>query len=354
VSSLHFRTIALISTTFFAFLSGCKLVQDPGGTHWILRVELDHVVEYELEHQGRSALQARAESDGFSLKSVSVQGTTLVVETSSRQAEDGIAAWVAEGSGLRIASQTPGRFELVLTDDWSNFARERVMNQMLGVLQRRVTTDPLRGIRGSGVTRQGMDRILVQIPGDQYELGRMRELLVVTGFLEFKIVQDQAPSEELLRARYSEGLPAGTMIVYERDRESDRIIHAYLVVVEADITGDYLSDANIKFDHQQRPVVRFKFSPQGGEIFSELTAVNIGQRLAIVIDDLVYSAPVIRSRITSRGQIAGRFTAQEAADLALVLRSGSFAAPVFIEEERTVGKGHVGQAGGSDDGNGRD
>ena len=126
-----------------------------------------------------------------------------------------------------------------------------------------------------------------------------------------------------------------------------------MVAINADITGDYLSDARLGFDPQQRPVVAFKFSPQGGELFSELTAANIGQPMAIVIDNLVYSAPVIRTRVGSRGEITGRFSVQEAADLALVLRSGSFAVPVLIEEERTVGKGRVGQAGGSDEGDGR-
>jgi preprotein translocase subunit SecD len=103
------------------------------------------------------------------------------------------------------------------------------------------------------------------------------------------------------------------------------------------ITGDYLTDARVSFDRQQRPLVEFQFNTQGGQIFGELTAENVGEQLAIVLDDRVYSAPTIRSRIGSRGQIEGRFTPQEAADLAVVLRSGSLPIPVEIEEERTVG-----------------
>ena len=78
---------------------------------------------------------------------------------------------------------------------------------------------------------------------------------------------------------------------------------------------------------------------QGGEIFQKLTGENIGKQLAIVLDDRVYSAPVIRSRIGSHGQIEGRFSSAEAADLAVVLRSGSLSLPVAIEEERMVGPG---------------
>src|SRR5687767_10763789 len=84
-------------------------------------------------------------------------------------------------------------------------------------------------------------------------------------------------------------------------------------------------------------MVEFTFNGEGGKIFGELTEANIGGPLAIVLDDRVYSAPNIRSRIGARGVIEGRFTAQEAADLAVVLRSGSLPIPVAIEEERTIG-----------------
>jgi len=93
----------------------------------------------------------------------------------------------------------------------------------------------------------------------------------------------------------------------------------------------------VGFDLQQRPIVEFQFDAEGGRIFRDLTAEHIGDQLAIILDDNVYSAPVIRARIGARGQIEGRFTSQEAADLAVVLRAGSLAVPVVIEEERTVG-----------------
>ena len=107
----------------------------------------------------------------------------------------------------------------------------------------------------------------------------------------------------------------------------------------ADITGDYLDDARLQFDQQQRPIVEFRFNPAGGEIFGDLTAANIGVPMAIVLDKKVYSAPVIRGRISTRGQIEGNYTAEEAADLAVILRAGSLSVPVVIEEERTVGPG---------------
>jgi preprotein translocase subunit SecD len=115
------------------------------------------------------------------------------------------------------------------------------------------------------------------------------------------------------------------------------VLSAYLVPVQADVTGDYLEDARVGFDNRQRPIVQFQFNAEGGEIFQKLTSEHVNDQLAIVLDDRVYSAPVIRTRIGSRGQIEGRFTASEAADLAVVLRSGSLSLPVTIEEERTIG-----------------
>ncbi len=210
------------------------------------------------------------------------------------------------------------------------------MRQVLEVLRRRIN-DPVRGIPDSVVTRQGEDRVLVQIPGGQIDRGRARALLKSTGFLEFKIVLDDAPTEELLRAGYPDGLGEGRSVVLERDGETDQVLTAYLVSDSADITGEYLDDARVGFDAQQRPLVDFQFNPEGGKRFRDLTGANVKERLAIILDENVYSAPVIQSQISTRGQITGRFTSQEAADLAIVLRAGSLSVPVVIEEERSVG-----------------
>ncbi|MGE4607940.1 MAG: protein translocase subunit SecD, partial [Myxococcota bacterium] len=224
-----------------------------------------------------------------------------------------------------------------LSDQRAQEVRERGMSQVLEVLRRRIE-DPLKGIPDSVVTRQGVDRVLVQIPGGSIDRTRARDMLKVTGFLEFKIVQDSAATEEMLLGRYAGGvLPEGTAIAHERDRETNRILTAYLVGKDADITGDYLTDARVGFDNQQRPLVNFTFNSQGGQLFQDLTSENIGNPLAIILDDQVYSAPNIRSRIGARGQITGRFTMDEASDLSVILRAGSLSVPVVIEEERTVG-----------------
>jgi preprotein translocase subunit SecD len=322
-----------------AFLpdDGVRLGLDlQGGIHWVVGVQLDQAITHELEYV-RSNIRDGLTEDGIVLSeaSVSDQQLTLGVTVPSdllklKQAADdsGVLDKVSERDAVLVYG---------LTDSWTQEIRERTMAQVLEVLRRRIN-DPVTGIPESIVTRQGKDRVLVQIPGGQMDRGRAGDLLKSTGFLEFKIVQDRADNEELLLAKYPDGIDeAEQLIVTEKDSETNRVIAAYLVPRSADITGDYLDDARVGRDQQQRPLVNFRFNPEGGQIFGELTESNVGNLLAIVLDNNVYSAPAIRSRITTRGQITGRFSPQEAADLAVVLRAGALSVPVVIEEERTVG-----------------
>jgi preprotein translocase subunit SecD len=306
-----------------------------GGIHWVLGVKLDVAVEHELDFL-RGDLTERLQKEGRSGVQLSVEDDRLIASGLGADDAQRVREWADETDVLRLADDEGGRLAFALTDRWQKEVRTRGMEQVLEVLRRRIG-DPIRGIPDSVVTQQGDDRVLVQIPGGQIDRARARELLRVTGFLEFKLVLDTAQTEELLLAKYDGKLPEDTEIVFERDKETRRVLGAYLVKKTPDLTGDYLKDARVGFDRQQRPLVQFQFNPAGGKIFQKLTGEHIGERIAIVLDDQVYSAPSIRSRIATRGEITGRFTPQEAADLAVVLRAGSLAVPVVIEEERTVG-----------------
>ena len=308
-----------------------------GGIHWVLGVELEEAITRELEFV-RKSIEERLEDDQVTLASSSIADGELVLLLAREEdrakaigeADDTTVLERLGGSGLELRYQ--------LTDDWKADVRERTMSQVLEVMRRRID-DPQTGVPDSVITRQGKDRVLIQIPGEQIERDRLRSLVGTTGFLAFKIVEDSDNSEEALRARYPDGIAADRTIVPQVDAESGATVAVFLVPKVADITGDYLEDARLQFDQQQRPIVEFRFSPAGGEIFGELTASSIGKPLAIILDEQVYSAPTVRGRISTRGQIEGNYTAQEAADLAVILRAGSLSVPVVIEEERTVGPG---------------
>ena len=307
-----------------------------GGIHWVLGVKLAVAEEQELDFLRANLVSVDEDDDELSVSEASVDDGRLEVVVVGDANAEGVREWASDTGALASVSDDGTRLSFTLNDDARDNVRKRGMEQVLEVLRRRIA-DPVRGIPDSVVTRQGDDRVLVQIPGGQIDRSRARELLRVTGFLEFKIVKDSDQTEELLRARYAGGLPEGTEIGFEREKETDRILRAYLLDEKPAITGDYLVDARVNFDRQNRPLVEFNFNTEGARIFGDLTEANVGQLLAIVLDDRVYSAPVIRSRIGSRGQIEGRFSAQEAADLAVVLRAGSLPIPVEIAEERTVG-----------------
>jgi preprotein translocase subunit SecD len=302
-----------------------------GGVHIVIGPDLEVAVAHEL-----SVIQDGLER---ALERKQVTGTRFVASATELRVQPGAPADAAAlreelEDDQRVTLREDGAdLVLTLTPDWTREVRERAMLQALEVLRRRID-DPQTGIPESVVTRQGQDRILIEIPG----VDRVPDIFRKTGYLEFKIVQDQAPTEELLRAKHPDGLPAGTEIAVEKERKTERVIAAYLVPVQADINGDFLTDAQVHFDNRVNEwQVGFTWNPEGGRIFGELTEKNLQKPLAIILDDLVYSAPVIRDRISRQGQITGRFSSEEARDLAVVLRAGALPIPVKIEEERTIG-----------------
>ncbi len=308
-----------------------------GGIHWVVGVDLGQAIRRELEFL-RKSLQESLAKDGITFEANVDDAARLVVRLAREEDRAKVVDSIDETNVLTAEGGEGLELRYQLTEDWTADVRERTMSQVLEVLRRRID-DPQRGIPDSVVTRQGDDRVLVQIPGEEIDRDRARTLLKSTGFLEFKIVVDADASEAQLLARHPEGIDPGQMIVKQVDQATGAEIGAYLVPKVADITGDYLEDARVQFDQQQRPIVEFTFSPEGGELFEALTDKNRGRQLAIILDENVYSAPSIRARISTRGMIEGRFTAEEAADLAVILRAGSLSVPVVIEEERTVGPG---------------
>jgi preprotein translocase subunit SecD len=305
-----------------------------GGIHWVLGVKLEAAIDHELDFLV-GQLEEDLKEREIPVSSVVRDGDGLIVHAPA-DAAGTVRKAMEDWAQLEPAGGEPGQLRWVLTEVWRREVRETGMLQVLEVMRRRIE-DPQTGIPESVVTRRGSDRILIQIPGGAVEREQARKLLDQTGFLEFKIVRDQDRSEELLRARHPEGLPEGTEIVFQRDRLTGRVQFAYLVPEKPDITGDYLKHAAVGFDNRGRPIVNFTWKPAGAEIFAELTGANVEKQLAIIVDEEVYSAPVIRSRIASRGQIEGQFTSDEAGELAVILRAGALSVPVEIEEERTVG-----------------
>ena len=227
--------------------------------------------------------------------------------------------------------------------------KDSAINQALETIRNRIDQF---GVAEPIVQRQGLKQIVVQLPGVK-EPKRARDLIKETALLEFKMLdEDNQPkldlparvpkdSEAEILRQFEAKLPIGDEILFERGVEKDtgreyRV--PYLVKKRVMLTGDVLSDAQVSIDQFNAPYVSMTFDSKGGQEFERITGDNIKKRMAVVLDNTVYSAPVIQDRIAGgRAQITGTFSMQEANDLAIVLRAGALPAPLKIIQDLTVG-----------------
>ena len=202
----------------------------------------------------------------------------------------------------------------------------QIVDQSIEVIDRRINQ---LGTVEPSIQRQGQDRILVEAPG-LGDPGRLKGLVGQTAQLTFHLVQNQVPA-----AQADANRKAGVLVFPSQEDANT----AYVVDEAPLLTGEDLTDAQATFDSQNNePVVSFRLTTSGGARFGQVTAQNVGRPFAIVLDDKVISAPVIRSAIPGgSGIISGSFTAQTANDLAILLRAGSLPAKLTIVEERTIG-----------------
>jgi preprotein translocase subunit SecD len=221
-----------------------------------------------------------------------------------------------------------------LPDSETDQIKELATRQALETIRNRIDQF---GVTEPDIRRQGENRILIQLPGIQ-DTQRAKDLIGKTALLEFKLLDETHDVNAALKG----SLPRGSEILYQvtEDPETKRITKTpYLVKKRTLLTGAHLTDAKVQIDSQYGdPYVSISFDSKGGRIFAKITGDNVKKRLAIVLDDRVYSAPVIQEKITGgQARITGSFTTEEANDLAIALRAGALPAPVVYLEERTVG-----------------
>ncbi len=217
-----------------------------------------------------------------------------------------------------------------LNPDLEKQAREVALKQNMTTLHNRINE---LGVAEPVIQRQGADRIVVQLPGVQ-DTAKAKDILGRTATLEVRLVDDSPAAQSAL---------SGGIVPFGLQRFEDRDGLALLLKREVILTGENLTDAQAGFDSQtQEPAVHLTLDNKGARIFRDITAENIGNRMAILLIEKgqaeVITAPVIRTEIGGgRVQISGSMNTVEAADLALLLRAGSLAAPMDIVEERTIG-----------------
>jgi SecD/SecF fusion protein len=246
---------------------------------------------------------------------------------------DGGGNLTREGK-MNLGLDLQGGMHLILEVDVSKLtphAAKDAPQRAIEVIRNRIDQF---GVLEPVIQLQGNNRILIQLPGVT-DRDRAKEIIGRTAHLEFRLVNDNPELVKLV-------MDGEEIDGYEMKAMDTRDGRTETLLVERDVvmTGDMLVDATTEFSHEGfgQPYVSLELNDQGAKIFADTTGINIGRRLAVVLDGEVYTAPVIRERIPSgRAQISGNFSVQEAKDIALVLRAGALPAPVDIIEERTVG-----------------
>lgn len=310
-----------------------------GGMHLVLEVETEKAVESTIERISND-LKGILRTKHISFTAIErTEGTKISVALQGQENIDDFEKILdKEFRELRILSRTKDndllKISMDLPDEATDSIKKLATAQALETIRNRIDQF---GVSEPDIRMQGENRILIQLPGVT-DTQRAKELIGKTALLEFKLLDESRDAETAV----AEGTPPGSEILYEirEDAQTRRVIkRPYLVKKGALLTGSYLTDASVQIDSQyNEPYVSIDFDKKGARIFENITEENVKKRLAIVLDNKVYSAPVIQEKISGgHARITGSFTTEEARDLAIVLRAGALPAPVKMLEERTVG-----------------
>jgi preprotein translocase subunit SecD len=312
-----------------------------GGSHILLEVDGNSVRKDKLNQVADDARRTMRDARIRFTGGIAVRGDNVEVRVADSDTQAALTklrelaqpvGGLAGASGQRTVEVTDAGGGLIRLSVPQAAITERMrqaVEQSIQIIERRVnelgTVEPL-------IQRQGIDRILVQVPGLQ-DPSRLKEILGKTAKMDFRMVDTSVPADQALQGR----VPPDSEVLMSA--QSPKV--PYVVKKQVLVSGGDLTDSQPGFDQRSgEPIVSFRFNTSGSRKFAQATSDNVGQPFAIILDNEVISAPVIREPITAgSGQISGGFTVQQANDLAILLRAGALPAPLTIIEERTVGPG---------------
>lgn len=292
-----------------------------GGSHILLQVDTKAVVSDRLDSMVEAArTEMRKQNIGYTDLGAKAGGLSFKLRNPEQDvsAARKIARALEQNADVQAGGN--GHIEVILGEKAVRDINTQVVNQSIEIVRRRIDET---GTKEPIIQRQGADRIVVQLPGvDDPE--RIKDLLGKTAKMSFHLLDMDVTSG---------GVSPGSKKLPMREDPGQSIVIKKRVM----ISGDMLADSQPTFE-QNAPVVSFRFNALGAKRFCTVTRDNVGKPFAIVLDDEVISAPVIRDAICGgSGVISGNFTVKEAHDLSLLLRAGALPAPLHVVEERSVG-----------------
>ncbi len=235
-----------------------------------------------------------------------------------------------------VSVNAKGDGQLSITKETLEKRNKRIVEQSIEVVRRRVDAS---GTKEPVIQAQGIDRITLQLPGIS-DPAEVKRLLGKTAKMTFRAVDETlgyVPTDE--SGRPTVQVPPGTEVLAEVENKGGREIRRYIAVKkQVYVSGDQLVDSQVAVSENGQPAVSLKFNSVGGRKFGDMSRQLLKKQFAIVLDNVVISAPVFQSVIPDgNGQISGHFTIKDANELALLLRAGALPAPLKVIEERTVG-----------------
>ncbi len=340
---LNFRIVLLIAATIFGIVfsipsltqsqHGAKVTLGldlQGGLHLLLGVKTEEAVTSQLKSMA-SALKHFAEHNDILLDGISAEEGAVTFELMDADDAAAVDTYLKTLEGAVVHVQS-GKYTVTLTPAAVEKLKVQAVDQAIETIRNRLDQF---GLAEPTVARQGVDKILVELPGIKtvQEEQRARELISRAAKLELMAV-DEDRAMRVNEMSEAEAASYGDKIL--EDAIQPKMKH--LVNEIPILDGTMLTDAHVGYDQNNRPVINFTLNSAGAQIFGDFTGKSVGKRLAIVLDGKVYSAPVINERIGGgSGQISGNYSVAEANDLAIALRSGALLAPIYMMEKRSVG-----------------
>jgi preprotein translocase subunit SecD len=315
-----------------------------GGLHLVFEVEGDKAVEIQTERYAASL------KDMLAKKKITAEVNASGLNITIKPSTSDIRKVIDENFPILTHVEADGSLVYKISDKEARRIEDSAAEQALETIRNRIDQF---GVAEPTILRQGENEIVVELPGVK-DPKRAIELIGKTAQLEFKLVDDEAPvaanlpqsiapgEEEDLLKQFAVKIPETDEILFEKkiNRETGEVRKApILLKKQAAITGDLLSNAKVNIDTRyNEPYVSISFNAAGAKLFEDVTGANVKKRLAIILDNTVYSAPVIQEKISGgNAQITGRFTMDEARDLSIVLRAGALPAPLKMLQNVTIG-----------------
>jgi len=311
-----------------------------GGVHLLWEVETDELIDSRLEtveDDVRTVLLAndvgytglRVADHQLSLRIRDLDELSQAQELIEELITPVGASALGGGSAddIAVSVTEAGLITVVLTEEALEFLVSQAVTQSIEIVRRRIDE---MGTREPSIQRQGRDRIIMQVPGES-DPQRIKDLVGTTARMEFRMHDSSVTIGEALAGR----VPPGSEVLYEQSGQP------ILLRERALIDGDRLVNAQPSFSSRTgEPVVTIRFDTRGAQTFARITRENVGERFAIILDDIVLTAPRINEAIPGgSAEISGSFTAETSNDLSILLRAGALPAPLTVVEERVVGPG---------------